>query len=261
MSRQCIPNLPALTNPTPSCTVFIVSDSSVEQTLTVARAQALLGTVGPTGPTGPQGFIGFSGSQGFVGSRGFTGSIGPQGPLGFTGSRGFAGSQGFSGSVGAQGPQGFTGSRGFAGSQGFSGSASLVPGFTGSRGSTGPQGPVGFTGSAAPCAASSNNISGGFSGDIPIQTSPGNTAFIPIGAVGTLLYSNGSTATWVSTSTLIPASSGQAGKVLVDSIANTSATIYTAPVGVTSIVLMAQVSNLSTQTQFVTCKHYRNRRV
>lgn len=42
---------------------------------------------------------------------------------------------------------------------------------------------------------------------------------------------------------------------------NTSATIYTAPVGVTTIVLMAQVSNLSTQTQFVSCKHYRNRRV
>jgi hypothetical protein len=42
---------------------------------------------------------------------------------------------------------------------------------------------------------------------------------------------------------------------------NTSAAIYTAPIGVTSIILMAQVSNISTQTQYVTCKHFRNRRV
>lgn len=42
---------------------------------------------------------------------------------------------------------------------------------------------------------------------------------------------------------------------------NTSATIYTAPIGVTSIVLMAQVSNVSTQTQYVTFIHSRNRRV
>lgn len=43
--------------------------------------------------------------------------------------------------------------------------------------------------------------------------------------------------------------------------ANTSATIYTAPIGVTSIVLMAQVSNVSTQTQYITFIHSRNRRV
>jgi hypothetical protein len=42
---------------------------------------------------------------------------------------------------------------------------------------------------------------------------------------------------------------------------NTSAAIYTAPIGVTSIILMAQVSNISNQTQYVTCKHFRNRRV
>lgn len=42
---------------------------------------------------------------------------------------------------------------------------------------------------------------------------------------------------------------------------NTNANIYTAPIGVTSIILMAQVSNISTQTQYVTCSHYRNRRV
>jgi hypothetical protein len=38
----------------------------------------------------------------------------------------------------------------------------------------------------------------------------------------------------------------------------TTATVYTAPVGVTSIVLMAQISNISTTTQYVNVSHYRN---
>jgi len=42
---------------------------------------------------------------------------------------------------------------------------------------------------------------------------------------------------------------------------NTTATVYTAPIGVTSIILMAQVSNVTTQTQYVTLIHSRNRRV
>jgi hypothetical protein len=39
---------------------------------------------------------------------------------------------------------------------------------------------------------------------------------------------------------------------------STSATVYVAPIGVTSIILMAQVANITTQTQFVTFAHYRN---
>ena len=39
---------------------------------------------------------------------------------------------------------------------------------------------------------------------------------------------------------------------------NTSATVYTSPIGVTSIILMAQVSNLSTMTQYINVSHYRN---
>jgi hypothetical protein len=42
---------------------------------------------------------------------------------------------------------------------------------------------------------------------------------------------------------------------------NTTSTVYTAPIGVTSIVLMAQIANISTSTQNVTVKHFRNRRV
>ena len=39
---------------------------------------------------------------------------------------------------------------------------------------------------------------------------------------------------------------------------NTSATVYTAPVGVTSIVLMAQIANTSTSTVNITFVHHRN---
>jgi len=43
---------------------------------------------------------------------------------------------------------------------------------------------------------------------------------------------------------------------------STTATVYTAPIGVTSIILMAQVSNLdNNNTHYVTMQHYRNFRV
>jgi len=37
-----------------------------------------------------------------------------------------------------------------------------------------------------------------------------------------------------------------------------TATVYVTPIGVTSIILMAQVTNMTTTTQFVTFSHYRN---
>jgi hypothetical protein len=40
-----------------------------------------------------------------------------------------------------------------------------------------------------------------------------------------------------------------------------TSTVYTAPIGVTSIVLMAQISNVTTQTQTVSLVHHRNRPV
>lgn len=43
------------------------------------------------------------------------------------------------------------------------------------------------------------------------------------------------------------------------SVTTATVTAYTAPIGVTSIVLMAQVSNISTQTQSVSFAHYRKR--
>ena len=41
----------------------------------------------------------------------------------------------------------------------------------------------------------------------------------------------------------------------------TTSTVYTAPIGVTAIVLMAQVANISTQTQYCSFIHHRNRPV
>lgn len=41
----------------------------------------------------------------------------------------------------------------------------------------------------------------------------------------------------------------------------TTSTVYTAPIGVTSIILMAQVANISTQTQYCSFMHHRNRPV
>ena len=46
-------------------------------------------------------------------------------------------------------------------------------------------------------------------------------------------------------------------KTAVLSTVNT-ATVYTAPIGVTSIILMTQVANVGTSTQHVTFAHYRN---
>ena len=42
---------------------------------------------------------------------------------------------------------------------------------------------------------------------------------------------------------------------------STTSTVYTAPIGVTAIVLMAQIANLSTQTQICSFMHHRNRPV
>ena len=39
----------------------------------------------------------------------------------------------------------------------------------------------------------------------------------------------------------------------------TTSTVYTSPIGVTSIILMAQVANVSTQTQYCSFMHHRNR--
>jgi hypothetical protein len=55
---------------------------------------------------------------------------------------------------------------------------------------------------------------------------------------------------------LIPLNTFKTKTYLLNNIS--TQTVYTAPVGVTSIVLMAQISNLSTVTQYVNVAHHRN---
>lgn len=56
---------------------------------------------------------------------------------------------------------------------------------------------------------------------------------------------------------LIPLNSFKTKTQLLSNV--TTATVYTAPIGVTSIILMAQISNISTVTQFLNFSHHRNR--
>lgn len=60
---------------------------------------------------------------------------------------------------------------------------------------------------------------------------------------------------------LIPLNTFKTKTRILTAFTSTTATInaYVTPIGVTSIILMAQVSNISTQTQSVTFIHSRNR--
>jgi hypothetical protein len=59
--------------------------------------------------------------------------------------------------------------------------------------------------------STSTNVAGGTTGAIVYQDAPGRTRFISIGANGTILQSNGTTATYVSTTTLLVGSALVAG--------------------------------------------------
>jgi hypothetical protein len=56
---------------------------------------------------------------------------------------------------------------------------------------------------------------------------------------------------------LIPLNSFKTKTQLLSNVS--TATVYTAPIGVTSIILMAQISNISTETQLLSFSHHRNR--
>lgn len=57
---------------------------------------------------------------------------------------------------------------------------------------------------------------------------------------------------------LIPLNTFKTKTTLLTTATGITATVYTAPVGITSIVLMAQVSNISTVTQTFSFIHHRN---
>ena len=64
-----------------------------------------------------------------------------------------------------------------------------------------------FTGSISGTSTVAVNLAGGSTGSIPYQTTAGNTAFIGIGLQDSVLYTDGTTATWKLLSSLASASS------------------------------------------------------
>lgn len=84
----------------------------------------------------------------------------------------------------------------------------------------GPQGPSGPSG---PTSYTATNVLGGFTGSILIQSSPNITSFIPIGPEGYILRSDGTTATWVNTTTIFDPDIS-ANRVFINTITNTVTT-------------------------------------
>ena len=62
-----------------------------------------------------------------------------------------------------------------------------------------------FVGNLTGVATTATNLARGTTGSIPYQVSAGRTDFIGIGASNTVLFSNGTTATWVSTASILGA--------------------------------------------------------
>ena len=218
-ARPNLVTLPVLGNPTEAETLFIVQDSAVNQTLTVALARDLLGTQGDAGPQGPQGVTGPIGPQG---PQGVTGPTGPTGPMGPTGPVGPTGPQGVTGPTGPTGPSGPTGPQGITGPTGPQG----VTGPTGPTGPSGPTGPQGVTGPTGPTInlTTATDIGGGYAGWIPIQKGTSATTFISSGTSGYLLQMGINTATWASTASILVANAINSDKEYITALTSAEVT-------------------------------------
>ena len=80
------------------------------------------------------------------------------------------------------------------------------------------------------------NLYGGTPGAIPFQTVAGVTNYIGIGAAGSVLFSNGSTATWLSTSSLVVGTAVTAAGSTNISGGSTGQIPYQASAGVTNFI-------------------------
>ena len=58
---------------------------------------------------------------------------------------------------------------------------------------------------------------------------------------------------------LIPLNTFKTKTSIVGITTGTTATVYTAPVGTTAIILMAQIANIGTSTELISFIHHRNR--
>ena len=174
----------------------------------------ILGNV-PTGATGP------------------TGSIGPQGIQGATGPQGIQGIQGDTGATGASNPNATaititetntasTYYPTFVAGSGATQSllADIMTNPLSYNPSTGVLTSTTFSGVLSGNATSATNIDGGIASQIPYQSAPNTTAFIPNGVAGQVLQSNTtSVPTWVNTINNNPQllSNGRASGVVAQS--------------------------------------------
>ena len=60
---------------------------------------------------------------------------------------------------------------------------------------------------------------------------------------------------------LIPLNTFKTKTAILQTTTGTASTVYTAPVGTTAIILMAQIANVSTATHSISFLHHRNRQV
>jgi len=91
-------------------------------------------------------------------------------------------------------------------------------------------------------SSTATNIAGGLTGWMPIQSTTGTTSFINIGSAGNLLQSNGSTATFVSTSTLQVGFATSAFTATSAAVAYSLANTSTFQVGVAVTATYANIS-------------------
>jgi hypothetical protein len=97
-------------------------------------------------------------------------------------------------------------------------STSTISGAFNVYGGAGVSGNLYVGGTIYGTATTATNLSGGKVGSIPIQSSTGTTTFIPIGPAGTVLVSNGTTATWTIPSASSSNSSTNADNVFINTV-------------------------------------------
>jgi len=67
-----------------------------------------------------------------------------------------------------------------------------------------------------------NNIYGGNTGSLVIQRGPNQTSFIPIGGYGTVLYSDGNTATWIASGSIASNTATNSNNVYINQNSETN---------------------------------------
>jgi hypothetical protein len=104
------------------------------------------------------------------------------------------------------------------------------------------------SGETSSTATTATNLALGASGSIPYQISPGVTAFIGIGSTGTVLQSNGTSATWVTTSSLGISGGGSSSSVSYQTTAAITNNVLTINLTTSTLFNVDVTQTISTVT-------------